>query len=172
MQQELLSRFTSFLSGSSASESSTSPSQSSYAASEVGPRGQIEPKNHAAVRLLRDICNTLIAFLEEPGDLEEEPKTQYLMCLTGLLVLLDSLLPCGVFVRESGVQIVRAVEVCVQTKNAKARDCLSILRYSSKTFALPTWERGRGVRCRTMRKVRKMIVNATDWGVCWKYVEW
>ena len=76
--------------------------------------------------------------------MEEEPRTKYLLCLTGLLILLDSLIPCGVFVKESGVQIVRAVEVCVQTKNEKAKECLSILRYSSKTFALPTWGKGRG----------------------------
>lgn len=114
------------------------------------------------MRLLRDICNALIGFLGEDGEMEEEPRTKYLLCLTGLLILLDSLIPCGVFVKESGVQIVRAVEVCVQTKNEKAKECLSILRYSSKTFALPTWGKGRRVRRRTMRKVRKMIVNATD----------
>ena len=101
--------------------------------------------------LLIEICNSLILFLEVEKDLEEQCRRKYLYCLTALLILLDSLVPCGIFVKESRIHIFAAVQVFVHSR-VLSRECLSILRYSSRTFAFPS----------TQKNVRKMIVKATD----------
>ena len=43
-----------------------------------------------------------------------------------------------------------------------SKECLSIIRYSSETFAKPTFEIIFPFMYRTLRKIKKIVIEATD----------
>ncbi|KAK8827942.1 hypothetical protein AV274_0703 [Blastocystis sp. ATCC 50177/Nand II] len=102
-------------------------------------------------KILATLCNSIVyALASRFGILSDSVRSFYCYTLTSMLLILDCLWNQGIF-KNGMIKIGKAVSELVNS-SAIGKECLSYLRYGSRTFPLNT----------TPSSIRRAILKNTD----------
>ncbi|KAK8789718.1 hypothetical protein WA171_001809 [Blastocystis sp. BT1] len=93
----------------------------------------ISDHREESISILQEICNTVIHSMNCLDTYSKSTQLHFISSLVALLVLLDGILPTGIYRKESHLQISSAISILVHQGN-EGKHSISILRYSCHSY--------------------------------------